>query len=72
MATMEKNYFFLKHSYRHDVTVLTTHKGLYTYLDNYRCGVVYCGDWGRANLCKGLKVPLCLIPLLGAVPHTIE
>ncbi len=26
-------------------------------------GAACIGDWGRANLCKGLKVPLCFIPL---------
>ncbi len=28
--------------------------------------VAHSSDSGRANLCKGLKVPLCLIP------HTME
>ncbi len=31
------------------------------------------GDWGRANLCKGLKVPLCFIPLMQILfPHNVE
>ncbi len=25
-------------------------------------GAACIGDWGRANLCKGLNVPLCLMP----------
>ncbi len=28
------------------------------------------GDWCRVNLCKGLKVPLCFIPLMQILfPH---
>ncbi len=27
-------------------------------------GAACIGDWGKANVCKGLKVPLCLIPYL--------
>ncbi len=36
-------------------------------------GAVCIVDWGRANLCKGLKVPLCFIPLMQILfPHYIE
>ncbi len=36
-------------------------------------GEACIGDWVRANLCKGLKVPLCFIPLIQILfPHNIE
>ncbi len=36
-------------------------------------GAACIGDWGRANLCKGLKVALCFIPLMQILfPHNIE
>ncbi len=34
-------------------------------------GAARMGDWGRANLCKGLKVPFCLIPLVQIMFHII-
>ncbi len=41
----------------------TSRKKLTMYTYNLS-GVACSGDWGRANLFKGLNVPLCLIPLL--------
>ncbi len=36
-------------------------------------GAACIGDWGRANLCKGHKVPICFIPLMEILfPHYIE
>ncbi len=36
-------------------------------------GAACIGDWGRANLCKGLNVPLCFIPLMQILfPYYIE
>ncbi len=36
-------------------------------------GAACIWDWDRANLCKGLKVPLCFIPLMQILfPHNIE
>ncbi len=36
-------------------------------------GAACIGDLGRANLCKGLKVPLCFIPLMQILfPNYIE
>ncbi len=34
-------------------------------------GAACIGDWGKANMCKGLKVPLCLIPLVQILFHII-
>ncbi len=36
-------------------------------------GAACIGDWGRANVCKGLKVPFCFIPLMQILfQHNIE
>ncbi len=29
----------------------------------------HTGDWSRANLCNGLKVPLCFINLVQVMSH---
>ncbi len=36
-------------------------------------GAAYIEDWGRTNLCKGLKVPIYFLPIMQILfPHYIE
>ncbi len=34
-------------------------------------GATCIGDWGRATLCKGLKVPRCFIPPIHVVVYLL-
>ncbi len=34
----------------------------YVYKCNHSSGTIHAEDWGKDNLFKGVKVPLCLIP----------